>query len=346
LASYFKQTQNLRWKQDQKDLGWVFKKGKGKVKGNDKGKAEGSNGLQQYRQPDETSTDDKKNGEYQWQNYYSNDWGDESSSPGACASTDEPLVIALQEPGRPQMDDQQMREIIEQQVAIHAGLNAQLAEEQFTIVQQIYEDMKQMHMQTQAAPPAATNPPAEIELVEAEAAIDLTHIDDLGTDKPAELPLPPAAPVTPAATPAAPAQSSAELPQLPAAPERDSEPNAEAGPPTSSATRYFPAAILQNHHLRQRRMPSRQLTDTERQNKEEQEKAALAAALAENDAATEMLEATPLAADDAEATPGAEAAAAEEPVDTETDPAAPATATDDAAAPADTAAAAPGPFLH
>jgi hypothetical protein len=323
LASYFKQTQHLRWKQDSKDLGWVFKKGKGKVKGNDKGKTEGSNGLQQYRQPDETSTDDKKNGEYQWQNYYSNDWGDESSSPGACASTDEPLAIALQEPGRPQMNDQQLREIIEQQVAIQM----------------------QMHMQTQAAPPAATNPPAEVDLVEAEAAIDLTHIDDLGTDKPAELPLPPAAPVTPAATPAAPAQSSAELPQLPAAPERESEANAEAGPPTSSATGYFPAAILQNHHLRQRRMPSRQLTDAERQNKEEQEKAVLAAALAENDAATAMLEATRLPTYDPEATPGAEAAAAEEPVDTETDPAAPATATDDAAAPADTAAAAPGPFL-
>ena len=321
MASYFKQTQNLRWKQDSKDLGWVFKKGKGKVKGNDKGKAEGSNGLQQYRQPDETSTDDKKYGEYQWQNYYSNGWGDESSSPGACASTDEPLAIALQEPGRPQMNDQQLREIIEQQVAIQM----------------------QIHMQTQAAPPAAINLSAEIE---AEAAIDLTHNDDLGTDKPAELPLPPAAPVTPAATPAAPAQSSAELPQLPAAPERESEANAEAEPPTSSATGYFPAAILQNHHLRQRRMPSRQLTDAERQNKEEQEKAVLTAALAENDAATAMLEATRLAADDAEATPGAEAAAAEEPVDTETDPAAPATATDDAAAPADTAADAPGPFLH
>ena len=340
MASYFKQTQHLRWKQDSKDLGWVLKKGKGKVKGNDKGKTEGSNGLQQYRQPDETSTDDKKYGEDQWQNYYSNGWGDESSSPGACASTDEPLAIALQEPGRPQMNDQQLREIIEQQVAIHAAMKAQLAEEQRTIVQQIYEDMKQMHMQTQAAPPAATNPPAEIELVEAEAAIDLTHIDDLGTDKPAELPLPPAAPVTPAATPAAPAQSSAELPP---APERESEANAEAEPPTSSATGYFPAAILQNHHLMQRRMPSRhvQLTDAERKNKEEQEKAALAAALAENDAATEMLEATPLAADDAEATPGAEAAAAEEPVDTEADPAAPAPATDDAAAPAATAAAAP-----
>lgn len=321
MASYFKQTQHLRWKQDSKDLGWVFKKGKGKVKGNDKGKTEGSNGLQQYRQPDETSTDDKKYGEYQWQNYYSNDWGDESSSPGACASTDEPLAIALQEPGRPQMNDQQLREIIEQQVAIQM----------------------QIHMQTQAAPPAATNPPAEIELAEAEAAIDLTHIDDLGTDKPAELPLPPAAPVTPAATPAAPAQSSAELPQ---APERESEANAEAEPPTSSATGYFPAAILQNHHLRQRRMPSRQLTDAERQNKEEQEKAALTAALAENDAATAMLEATRLPTYDPEATPGAEAAAAEEPVDTETDPAAPATATDDAAAPADTAADAPGPFLH
>ena len=321
MASYFKQTQHLRWKQDSKDLGWVFKKGKGKVKGNDKGKTEGSNGLQQYRQPDETSTDDKKYGEYQWQNYYSNDWGDESSSPGACASTDEPLAIALQEPGRPQMNDQQLREIIEQQVAIQM----------------------QMHMQTQAAPPAATNPPAEIELVEADPAIDLTHIDDLGTDKPAELPLPPAAPVTPAAIPAAPAQSSAELPQ---APERESEANAEAEPPTSSATGYFPAAILQNHHLRQRRMPSRQLTDAERQNKEEQEKAALTAALAENDAATAMLEATRLPTYDPEATPGAEAAAAEEPVDTETDPAAPATATDDAAAPADTAADAPGPFLH
>ena len=262
------------------------------------------------------------------------------SSPGACASTDDPVAIALQEPGRPQMNDQQIREIIEQQYAIHAAMKAQTDLEQRKIVRQIYEDMnslKQMHMQTQAAPPAAINLSAEIE---AEAAIDLTHNDDLGTDKPAELPLPPAAPVTPAATPAAPAQSSAELPP---APERESEANAEAEPPTSSATGYFPAAILQNHHLRQRRMPSL----TERQNKEEQEKAALAAALAENDAATEMLEATPLAADDAEATPGAEAAAAEEPVDTETDPAAPATATDDAAAPADTAAdAAPEPFLH
>ena len=266
------------------------------------------------------------------------------SSPGACASTDDPVAIALQEPGRPQMNDQQIREIIEQQYAIHAAMKAQTDLEQRKIVRQIYEDMnslKQMHMQTQAAPPAAINLSAEIE---AEAAIDLTHNDDLGTDKPAELPLPPAAPVTPAATPAAPAQSSAELPQLPAAPERESEANAEAGPPTSSATGYFPAAILQNYNLRQRRMPR---TDTERQNKQEQEKAALAAALAENDAATEMLEATPLAADDAEATPGAEAAAAEEPVDTETDPAAPATATDDAAAPADTAAdAAPEPFLH
>ena len=301
--------------------------------------------MQQYRQPDETSTDDKKNGEYQWQNYsYSNDWGDESSSPGACGSTDDPVAIALQEPGRPQMNDQQIREIIGQQYAIHAAMKAQTDLEQRKIVRQIYEDMnslKQMHMQTQAAPPAATNPPAEIE---AEAAIDLTHIDDLGIE-PVELPLPPAAPVTPAATPAAPAQSSAELPQLPAAPERESEANAEAGPPTSSDTGYLPAAILQNYNLRQRRKPSRQLTDTERQNKEEQEKAALAAALAENDAATEMLEATPLAADDAEATPGAEAAAAEEPVDTETDPAAPATATDDAAAPADTAAVPDGQFL-
>ena len=269
--------------------------------------------MQQYRQPDETSTDDKKNGEYQWQNYsYSNDWGDERSSPGACASTahDEPLAIALQEPGRPQMNDQQLREIIEQQVAIQM----------------------QIHMQTQAAPPAATKPPAEVDLVEAETAIDLT--EDLWTDKP-ELPLPPAAPVTPAATPAAPAQSSAELPP---APERESEANAEAEPPTSSATGYFPAAILQNHHLRQRRMPSRQLTDAERQNKEEQEKAALTAALAENDAATAMLEATRLPTYDPEATPGAEAAAAEEPVATEADPAAP---TDDAAAPADTAADAP-----
>jgi hypothetical protein len=330
-----------------------YKKGKGKVKGNDKGKAEGSNGLQQYRQPDETSTDDKKNGEYQWQNYsYSNDWGDEGSSPGACGSTDDPvaiahqLTIALQEPGRPQMmNDQQIHEIMKQQYAIHAAMKAQTDLEQRKIVQQIYEDMnslKQMHMQTQAAPPAAINLSAEIE---AEATIDLTHNDDLGTDKPAELPLPPAAPVTPAATPAAPAQSSAELPQLPAAPERESEANAEAGPPTSSDTGYLPAAILQNYNLRQRRKPFRQLTDTERQNKEEQEKAALAAALAENDAATEMLEATPLAADDAEATPGAEAAAAEEPVDTETDPAAPATATDDAAAPADTAAVPDGQFL-
>jgi hypothetical protein len=328
LASYFKQTQHLRWKQDSKDLGWVFKKGKGKVKGNDKGKTEGSNGLQQYRQPDETSTDDKKYGEYQWQNYYSNGWGDESSSPGACASTDEPLAIALQEPGRPQMNDQQLREIIEQQVAIQM----------------------QIHMQTQAAPPAATNPPAEVDLVEAETAIDLTQFDDLlvlAETAIAELPLPPAAPVTPAAIPAAPAQSSAELPQ---APERESEANAEAEPPThhhqNSATGYFPAAILQNYHLRQRRMPSRQLTDAERQNKEEQEKAVLTAALAENDAATAMLEATRLPTYDPEATPGAEAAAAEEPVDTETDPAAPATATDDAAAPADTAADAPGPFLH
>ena len=82
-------------------------------------------------------------------------------------------------------------------------------------------------------------------------------------------------------------------------------------------------------------MPSRQLTDDERQNKAEQEKAELAAAIAENDKATQMLEATPF---DAAATPGAEAAAAEEPVTTEADPAAP--ATDDAAAPAATAAAA------
>jgi hypothetical protein len=92
-------------------------------------------------------------------------------------------------------------------------------------------------------------------------------------------------------------------------------------------------------------MPSRQLTDAERQNKEEQEKAVLTAALAENDAATAMLDATRHPTYDPEATPGAEAAAAEEPVDTETDPAAPATATDDAAAPADTAAAPRGHFL-
>ena len=225
MASYFKQTLNLRWKQQQKALGWHFQKGKGRVKGNDKGKADGSKDWQQY-QPDETATDDKKHVEYNWQtahnshdakwatddkpenvghnltshNSHDAEWSD-TSSPGACASTaDQPsaelydpvLIDALQEPGQPQLN---LQEIIARQAQILARIS---------IVHEVLDKL-------------------EVEAIEQIAPANSATAQQIASagDALAEA----AAPVTHAAAPKAPAlPTAAELPaELTATPEAPAE---------------------------------------------------------------------------------------------------------------------------
>jgi hypothetical protein len=334
LASYFKQTLNLRWKKNQKALGHSFVKGKGLVKGHDKGKAYG---WQQYQpdkwanpenaphnnwQTDHKSHDEKWATDDEPENVGNNltrhndqSWGD-VSSPGACASTAEPhdpvLIAAAQEPGQPQLGYQ---DLIERQADLMAQNRAILEflesrqDEAEAIIAAAHEQQAQEILASAGDALAEAAAPATPAFLapKAKHPAEPTTTPEAPKELTAEAPAAPEALIEPSEptitaelpAPTAPTAFELPLPGLPAAPQ-DAEP----------AYNAIPVAILQHYAMMTRQRPPAvfsEAAELEAASDQNQAGGRLmeAAAAGAIEAAAEEAAATTAGADEATADPSA-----------------------------------------